>query len=245
MFARQQFEHGESLSQRTFRERQTTQLRALKDGLLLLDAGNVAFSSEGEAEALAGDAGVAAAEIVTGGTCNILVCPVKTFDYSFWMLCLLFCFGRRLGSTIDGAVSTHVPRRRHPAFALNLRLVSTHSVIPQMPAKYLIWSSHHEICIMLQRSSPDTSESHINAISATARSADDLPLCRLRERARKSRGNAYSSLNAIGLLSAHHPHGTVSRGEQNGDKKHEPRPTSVSKTYQRFSIYINTTSQIP
>ncbi len=69
IFARRHVEHGDSLSQRTFRVRQTTQLRSFGAEadvlpLLVADPGDVAFFSEGEAEApsesLAGG-------VVTGG----------------------------------------------------------------------------------------------------------------------------------------------------------------------------------
>lgn len=71
IFPRRQFEHGDSLSQRTFRARHTAQLRrfgpgvragvgagAGADGSLLTGAGVVvAFCSEGE--------------MVTGGSCDM------------------------------------------------------------------------------------------------------------------------------------------------------------------------------
>ena len=77
IFARRQLEQGDSLSHFTFRARHTTQLRSFgaeagagADELLLPDV-SVAFFSEVEAEALALAGGVAA-EILTGGTCNMV-----------------------------------------------------------------------------------------------------------------------------------------------------------------------------
>jgi hypothetical protein len=65
IFARRQLEHGDSLSQRTFRVRHTTQLRSFgADELLRPDAGDVAFFSETEE--------APALEIVTGGTCDMV-----------------------------------------------------------------------------------------------------------------------------------------------------------------------------
>lgn len=68
ILARRQLEHGDRLSQRTFRVRHTTQLRGCAN------EGDVAFFSEGEAEeapVLAGGVAVTA-EIVTGGTCDMM-----------------------------------------------------------------------------------------------------------------------------------------------------------------------------
>lgn len=68
IFARRHLEHGDSLSQRTFRVLHAIQLRSCAD------EGDVIFFPEGEAKeapALAGGAGVAA-EIVTGGTCDMM-----------------------------------------------------------------------------------------------------------------------------------------------------------------------------
>lgn len=66
MSARRQFEHGDSLSQRTLRLRHTTQLRSFDAGAdeVLADASEVAFLSELEAEAT-----IAA---VTADTCDML-----------------------------------------------------------------------------------------------------------------------------------------------------------------------------
>jgi hypothetical protein len=80
IFARRQLEHGDNLSQRTFRERHTTQLRGfgadefdleleLELLILVADMGELAFFSEGEAKAPALTGGVGA-ENVTGGTCH-------------------------------------------------------------------------------------------------------------------------------------------------------------------------------
>jgi hypothetical protein len=73
IFARRQLEHGDSLSQRTFRERHLTQLRSFgagagagADELLPPDAGDVAFFSEAKAEAQA------EAPALTGGTCAMV-----------------------------------------------------------------------------------------------------------------------------------------------------------------------------
>ena len=76
----------------------------MNDGLLLLDATDLAFSSEGEAEALAGAAGVVAAEIVACGTCNMFGLPSQRVLLLLLDALPAFCFGRHLGSTIDGSV---------------------------------------------------------------------------------------------------------------------------------------------
>ena len=70
MFARRQFEHGDNLSQRTFRVRHTTQLRSSNIAWELLPFG--AFS-EGEAEATALAAGIDA-QFISSDACDIL-CP--------------------------------------------------------------------------------------------------------------------------------------------------------------------------
>ena len=81
MFARRQLEHGDCLSQRTFRVRQTTQLRSFGPGVdvdavewLLTDEGDVAFFSEGETEEsppVAPEDPVAA-DILTDGICDMI-----------------------------------------------------------------------------------------------------------------------------------------------------------------------------
>lgn len=54
MFARRQLEHGESLSQRTLRERQTTQLRGLVAAVCGAIASLALFSGPGTDESAAG-----------------------------------------------------------------------------------------------------------------------------------------------------------------------------------------------
>ena len=112
-FALRQVEHGDSLSQRTFRVRHTTQLRSFgagagvdagtgagADKLLVPDAGDVAYFSEAEAKVPA-LAGSVAAEIVTGGTCDMVesdnrhcsLCIAPTDDalcHRSLLLCLYF-----------------------------------------------------------------------------------------------------------------------------------------------------------
>ena len=74
MLARLQLEHGDFLSHRTFRVRHIMQLRSfgteLEADADALVAANLAFSSDGEAEATAKAGG--AADIVTGGSWDII-----------------------------------------------------------------------------------------------------------------------------------------------------------------------------